>query len=150
VQRTHQETTLIKPAGDRGQVPTQSQHALPLVGLWRGSWVGGRAKDLIVRHTAFEQLEDEGSDMHETKHWNIAVEIDEYDGRTRAVARLRTDSAVLTGVGLARLSPHDRDVPEIGDELAGARALSELSHQLLETAAEDIEQITHQPARLHI
>jgi hypothetical protein len=88
--------------------------------------------------------------MHETKHWDIAVEIDEHDGRTRAVARLRTDSDEFTGIGLARLSPHDRDVPEIGDELAAARALSELSHQLLDTAAGDIEQITHQPARLHI
>jgi len=88
--------------------------------------------------------------MHETKQWNIAVEIDEHDGRTRAVARLRTDTAELRGVGLARLSPHDRDVPEIGDELAAARALSELSHQLLDTAAEDIEQLTHQRARLNI
>lgn len=88
--------------------------------------------------------------MHETKYWNVAVEVDEHDGRTRAVARLRTDTAELTGVGLARLSPHDRDVPEIGDELAVARALSELSHLLLDTAAEDIERITHQPAHLQI
>jgi hypothetical protein len=35
-------------------------------------------------------------------------------------------------------------VPEIGDELAAARTLSELSHQQLDTAAEDIEQVTHQ------
>jgi hypothetical protein len=88
--------------------------------------------------------------MHETKLWNVAVEIDELGGRTRAVARLRTDSAELTGVGLARLSPNDRDVPEIGDELATARALSELSHHLLDTAADDIERITHQPTHLHI
>jgi hypothetical protein len=88
--------------------------------------------------------------MHDTKHWNVAIEIDEHDGRTRAVARLRTDDAELTGVGLARLSPTDRDVPEIGDELATARALSELSHHLLDTAADDIQRITHQPTHLHI
>jgi hypothetical protein len=88
--------------------------------------------------------------MHETKQWNVAVEIDEHDGRTRAVARLRTDGAELTGVGTARLSPDDRDVPEIGDELATARALSELSHHLLDTAANGIEQVTHQPTHLHI
>jgi hypothetical protein len=88
--------------------------------------------------------------MHETKLWNVAVEIDEHDGKTRAIARLRTESAELTAVGLARLSPNDRDVPEIGDELATARALSELSHQLLDTAANDIEQVTHKPTHLHI
>lgn len=50
--------------------------------------------------------------------------------------------------GLARLNPADRDVPEIGDELAVARALSDLGHQLLDTAAGDIEQITHRPVHL--
>jgi hypothetical protein len=41
-------------------------------------------------------------------------------------------------------------VPEIGDELAAARALSELSHNLLDAAAADIEKITHRPAHLHL
>jgi uncharacterized protein DUF1876 len=89
-------------------------------------------------------------DMHATKQWNVAVEIDEHDGKTRAVARLGRDGAGLTGVGLARCNPEDRDVPRIGDELAAARALSELSHRLLEAAAEDIERITHEQARLRI
>ena len=85
--------------------------------------------------------------MIETKRWNVVIEIDEHDGRTRAVASLHNrDADQLTGVGLARLNPADRDVPEIGDELAAARALADLSHQLLDTAAADIEQITHEPA----
>ncbi|QYN20311.1 dsRBD fold-containing protein [Amycolatopsis sp. DSM 110486] len=42
----------------------------------------------------------------------------------------------------------DRDVPEIGDELAAARALSELAQRLLEVAAGDIEGVTHEPVRL--
>jgi hypothetical protein len=88
--------------------------------------------------------------MQATKRWNVAVEIDEHDGRTRAVARLTAGMAELTGVGLARLSPEDRDVPQIGDELAVARALSELSHHLLDATAADIERITHQPAHLRI
>ena len=33
-------------------------------------------------------------------------------------------------------------MPEIGDEVAVARALSRLAEQLLETAAGDIEQVT--------
>jgi hypothetical protein len=89
--------------------------------------------------------------MAEKKHWTVEIEIDEHEGRTRAVARLRSrQSGHLVGVGLARLNPADRDVPEIGDELAAARALSELSHRLLEMTAENIEQITHQPAHLRL
>jgi hypothetical protein len=90
-------------------------------------------------------------EVDETKRWTVIVDIDEHEGRTRAVARLETgDPEGLTGVGLARLNPADRDVPEIGDELAVARALSELSHHLLDAAAADIEQITHQPAHLNL
>ena len=39
-------------------------------------------------------------------------------------------------------------MPEIGDELAVARALSDLGHQPLDAAASDIEHITHQPMHL--
>jgi hypothetical protein len=79
--------------------------------------------------------------MDAVKTWTVQVDIDEHEGRTRAVARLRTDGPQsVGGTGLARLNPADRDVPRIGDELAVARALSELSHVLLEVAARDIEQ----------
>ncbi len=88
--------------------------------------------------------------MQAVKRWNVAIEIDEEDGRTRAVARLDAGGAELAGVGLARRSPDDPDVPKIGDELAVARALSELSHKLLDATAADIERITHRPAHVHI
>jgi hypothetical protein len=84
------------------------------------------------------------------KRWRVEIQIDEHEGRTRALARLHNrDETGLIGVGLARLNPADRDVPEIGDELAVARALSDLGHQLLEAAAGDIEHITHQPVHLN-
>ena len=87
--------------------------------------------------------------MHE-KHWQVDVILDEDDdGRTRATARLHTsDRTHLSGTGTARRNPADRDVPEIGDELAASRALSDLAHNLLECAAGDIEEITHAPVRL--
>jgi Domain of unknown function (DUF1876) len=85
--------------------------------------------------------------MDAVKTWTVQVDIDEHEGRTRAVARLRTDETQsLAGTGLARLNPADRDVPRIGDELAVARALSELSHLLLDVAARDIEQSSGVPA----
>ena len=87
--------------------------------------------------------------MIASKRWHVDIQIDEHEGRTRALARLpHRDETDLVGVGLARLNPADRDVPEIGDELAVARALSDLGHQLLEAAAGDIEHITHQPVHL--
>jgi len=84
------------------------------------------------------------------KNWQVDIVIDEHDNRTRAEARLRNpDRTGLVGSGLARLSPRDADVPEIGDELAVSRALADLAHQLLDAAAGDIEAITHRPARLN-
>jgi hypothetical protein len=89
--------------------------------------------------------------VDDAKQWTVTIDIDEHDGHTRAVARLRDrDTERLTGVGLARLDPADRDVPEIGDEIAVARALSDLSHRLLRTATEDVEQSTGTPAHLQM
>ncbi|MGD9527130.1 DUF1876 domain-containing protein [Pseudonocardia sp.] len=87
--------------------------------------------------------------MNVAKQWTVVIDIDEHDGRTRAVARLDAHGAEdLVGTGLARCNPADRDVPEIGDELAAARALSDLGHRLLDAAAGDIEQIVRRPVHL--
>jgi hypothetical protein len=88
--------------------------------------------------------------MNTTKTWHIDVYIGEHEGETHAEARLRPgENVTLTGTGNARLNPADRDVPEIGDELATARALSDLAHRLLHAAAGDIEALTHERAHLH-
>ena len=84
--------------------------------------------------------------MDAVKTWTVQVDIDEHEDRTRAVARLQTGRDPLAGTGFARLNPADRNVPQIGDELAVARALSELSHLLLDFAARDIEQTSGVPA----
>lgn len=87
--------------------------------------------------------------MTSAKHWNVEIVIDEHEDRTRAEARLISrERTQLTGVGKARKNPMDTSVPRIGDELAAARALSELAHHLLHTASDDIEAITHRPAHL--
>ena len=85
--------------------------------------------------------------MNAVRTWTVRVDIDGHEGRPRAVARLQTGGdQSLAATGHARLNPSDRDVPEIGDELAVARALSELSHHLLDVAARDIEQSSGVPA----
>ena len=88
--------------------------------------------------------------MTELRHWTVDVYVGEDDGQTYAEAALSDDVGNhLLGTGRARLSPEDLDVPEIGDEIAVGRALSNLSHRLLDTAAGDIETITREPAYVH-
>ena len=88
--------------------------------------------------------------MTTTKRWSVDIYIDEHDDdTTRAEARLQTpDDTHLKGVGTARRNPADMNVPEIGDELAVARALVDLGQLLLRTTAEDIEDVTHEDVRL--
>jgi Rv2632c-like len=59
---------------------------------------------------------------------------------TQAIALLSTpEGNELRGLGQSRRNPEDRPVAEIGEEVAGARALSSLAHELLNYAASQIE-----------
>jgi hypothetical protein len=83
------------------------------------------------------------------KSWTVEVSLTEEGNETRATTMLTTDDGrEFRGDGIARRNPADAEIPQIGDELATARALGELAHRLLETAAQDIEQSTDQPTRL--
>lgn len=75
----------------------------------------------------------------------VDVLIDEHEERTRAKARLSWAGTTLVGIGLARLDPRDEPVAKIGDELAVARALTDLANQLLALTSTDIQASTHQP-----
>jgi Rv2632c-like len=72
--------------------------------------------------------------------WHIEVESQEDDTRAEAAARLRLrDGVELAARGTARRNPDDPAQPQIGEEIAAARALSDLVHQLLDKAATQIE-----------
>jgi len=89
--------------------------------------------------------------MKHIRTWTVQLNIteDEIERTTRASATLHTDSRrPLRGEGHARRRPSDTEVPEIGDELAAARALADLAYQLLDVTAADIEQFTHKPVRI--
>ncbi len=87
--------------------------------------------------------------MH-TKTWTVEILLTEDEGATHARAHLKTEptAEALIGHGLARVGPHDKDIPEIGDELAAARALSELAGRLLGTSADDIATATEEDVTL--
>lgn len=76
--------------------------------------------------------------MH-TRTWNVTINLFEEDDRTRAEAVLHTDAGPdLRHEALARRHPGDRDVPEIGDELAACRVLAGLAHDLLDATIADV------------
>ena len=88
--------------------------------------------------------------MTATKQWSITVDIDEEDDTTLASISLRTPTGQdVTGVGRAQRNPLDPSVPEIGDELAVARALRNLAERLLHTTERDISGATGEQAHLH-
>lgn len=77
--------------------------------------------------------------MDHIAEWDISLTLYEH-GDDSCLARvvLNTGANTLTAEGLARRNPHDRPVPEIGDELAAGRALVELGTRLLMAASDDI------------
>jgi hypothetical protein len=87
--------------------------------------------------------------MNQTRTLTLNIHLVEKEAETTADAMLTTGSgAVLTAHGMARRNPRDRDVPEIGDEIAVARALSEMAHKLLDAAAGEISKAEHRRVRL--
>ena len=87
--------------------------------------------------------------MSADDRWSMAVFVAEIDDETDAEAFLtRADHRNFSGRGKAKMNPADRDVALIGEEIAIARALSDLSHKLLHSAAVGVESMTHDKGRL--
>jgi hypothetical protein len=79
--------------------------------------------------------------MQHTAEWKVRLYLSETDGTTRARAVVDTGTTAVEGHGVARCNPGDRDIPEIGDELAAGRAMRDAAHQILGTAQRDIEDV---------
>lgn len=81
--------------------------------------------------------------------WQVNISFTEDEHRTRADAILELASQRFHSFGQAKRAPEDPSVPVIGQDLAAARALSDLSHQLLHAAAERIESYEGHPVDVH-
>jgi hypothetical protein len=89
--------------------------------------------------------------MNVNDDWPVRLFLSEIDGQTRAeVSLVIPGGERLTGHGLARRNPADREVARIGAQIAAARAFSDLAGQLLHGAATAIEDSTHEPAHLYL
>ncbi len=83
------------------------------------------------------------------QNWRVEISFTEDDDRTRADAVLELASHRFHGFGQAKRAPQDPNVPVIGQDLAAARALSDVSHKLLEAAAERIESFEGHSVDVH-
>jgi len=89
--------------------------------------------------------------MKTIEDWSVMLSVSAREDSTEAEARLPMSSGSdLTGHGTARRNPSDQNVTKIGEELAVARALSDLAHRLLRVATTDVENVTHGTAHLHM
>jgi hypothetical protein len=81
--------------------------------------------------------------------WQVNITFTEDGERTRADAMLELANDRFHGFGRAKRAPGDPNLPVIGQDLAAARALSELSHQLLNAAAARIEDFEGHEVKVH-
>ncbi|HEX6312648.1 MAG TPA: DUF1876 domain-containing protein [Acidimicrobiia bacterium] len=88
-------------------------------------------------------------DKGDNKVWTVEVLLEETADETEAKAVLAAGDVRVGGWGRARRNPADPEVPRVGEELATARALSDLSHKLLEAAAHEIEEFSGGRVSIH-
>jgi hypothetical protein len=82
-------------------------------------------------------------------NWHVDVAFTEDDRRTRADAVLEIRGRRFHGWGQAKRAPGDPSVPVVGEELAAARALADLSHQMLQAAIDSVEQYEGRSVSIH-
>lgn len=90
-----------------------------------------------------------GAGPGHVREWHVRVSIFESGDNTSAQVVLLADAPEhLSARGEAHRSRDDSSVPEIGDEVAVARALRHLADRLLESAQTDIEMLTGKEAHV--
>ncbi|MBO0608476.1 dsRBD fold-containing protein [Myceligenerans salitolerans] len=83
-----------------------------------------------------------------TLTWQVEITLNESSGSTTAEATVRGLPEVRA-VGHARKAPEDPEVPQIGDEIAAARALRRLADRLLAVAEDDVSAAVGHRAHVH-
>ncbi len=71
--------------------------------------------------------------------WKLTFEVEEDEDHCNMVVHLDAGDRGLTGFGRSRRNPTDPAVPQIGEELAAARALHDLANHLTNDAWQAIE-----------
>ena len=83
-----------------------------------------------------------------TKTFVVDVTVDEKGDHTDATAHLAVGDMQVDGWGRARRNPGDPNRPRLGDELAAARALSDLARHLVDDVEIQISRQEGRPAHI--
>jgi len=95
-------------------------------------------------------VEARGAERLDRSSLRVDVTLTQDADHCDAVARIRVRDRDFAGEGRARRHPADPHMPLVGEELAVARALSDLSHQLVGAAADSLESALGRPVALHV
>lgn len=76
----------------------------------------------------------------ETHRWRLTFEWREDETHCEMVVHLDAGDRSLSGQGRSRRNPADPNVPQVGEEIAAARALQDLANHLMEDAQAMIEE----------
>jgi len=87
--------------------------------------------------------------MAQERMWRVDIAFTEDEDHTRADALLDVAGVEYRGWGRARRNPNDPNVPKIGEEIAAARALHDLTGKLLAAAEHEIEGYEGHPVRVY-
>jgi hypothetical protein len=89
------------------------------------------------------------STIPHVREWQVRVSIFESGDDTSANVVLLSEAPThVTARGQSHRGAADPSVPEIGDEVAVARALRHLADHLLVAASQDLEAVTGEPAHI--
>lgn len=87
--------------------------------------------------------------MNQSRTITLDMQVVEAGARTTADIGMTTGNGqALHGRGTARRHPDDAEIPQVGDDIAVARALFELAHKLLDGASHEIGERQHR--RVHL
>ena len=115
----------------------------------RVRWDGDQHESVIVPGPDLRVEAGDGAGVDRSS-LRIEVTMTEDADHCEAVARIRVREREFSGWGRARRNPSDPEMPVVGEELAVARALSEVSHQLVVAAADSLESALGRPVALHV
>ena len=96
------------------------------------------------------RVEGAGEPKPERLSMRIDLSVTEDADHTEALARVHMCGREFSAWGRARRNPSDPTTPAVGEELAVARALSDMSHQLVVAAADSLESALGRPVALHV
>lgn len=88
--------------------------------------------------------------MTDARIFTVEVEVHDGPTETEAKALLEIGGDLRGGWGRARRNPADPDRPAVGEELAVARALSDLARHLVEEVEAQIEATEGEQPHIHL